>query len=139
MSSPTSAANASDFVQVPLSQEPRREALRSTPTLGAGAPVDRALRVESRNCESPSRGQGAVLPQRYTRGSDLAIVVGFYALAKVLETFDTPIFAAGRIVSGHTLKHLAAAAAGYCILRMLQSADPSCFCRQLFRCSGVKT
>ncbi len=54
----------------------------------------------------------------------MAIVVGFYALAKVLETFDTPIFAAGRIVSGHTLKHLAAAAAGYCILRMLQKRRP---------------
>jgi hypothetical protein len=65
-----------------------------------------------------------LLPQRYTRGSDLAIVFGFYALAKVLETFDQPIFAAGRIVSGHTLKHVAAAAAGYCILRMLQKRRP---------------
>jgi hypothetical protein len=27
-------------------------------------------------------------------------------------------------VSGHTLKHLAAAAAGYCILRMLQKREP---------------
>ena len=64
------------------------------------------------------------LPQRYTRGSDLAIVVGFYALAKVLEALDIPIFAAGHIVSGHTLKHLAAAAAGYFILRMLQKRRP---------------
>ena len=64
------------------------------------------------------------LPQRYTRGSDLAIVVGFYALAKVLEALDKPIFAAGHIVGGHTLKHLAAAAAGYCILRMLQKRRP---------------
>jgi hypothetical protein len=64
------------------------------------------------------------LPQRYTRGSDLAFVVGFYALAKVLEALDKPIFAAGHIVSGHTLKHLAAAAAGYCILRMLQERRP---------------
>jgi hypothetical protein len=64
------------------------------------------------------------LPPRYTRGSDLAIVVGFYALAKVLEALDKPIFAAGHIVSGHTLKHLAAAAAGYCILRMLQKRRP---------------
>jgi hypothetical protein len=47
-----------------------------------------------------------------------------YALAKVLETFDEPIFAAGHIVSGHTLKHLAAAAAGYYILRMLQKRRP---------------
>ena len=64
------------------------------------------------------------LPQRCTRGSDLAIVVGFYALAKVLEALDKPIFAAGHTVSGHTLKHLAAAAAGYYILRMLQKRRP---------------
>ena len=65
-----------------------------------------------------------LLPQRYTRGSDLAVVVGFYALAKSLETFDKQIFAAGHVVSGHTLKHLAAAAAGYTILRMLQKRQP---------------
>jgi hypothetical protein len=65
-----------------------------------------------------------LLPQRYTRGSDLPIVVGFYGLAKALEALDKPIFAAGHIVSGHTLKHLAAAAAGYCILRMLQKRRP---------------
>jgi hypothetical protein len=65
-----------------------------------------------------------LLPQPYTRGSDLAIVFGLYALAKLLETFDKPIFAAGHIVSGHTLKHLAAAAAGYRILRMLQKRQP---------------
>lgn len=65
-----------------------------------------------------------VFPKRYTRTSDLAIVVGFYALAKALETLDKPIFAVGDIVSGHTLKHLAAAAAGYWILRMLQQRNP---------------
>jgi hypothetical protein len=61
-----------------------------------------------------------VLPKRYTRTSDLAVVVGIYALAKILESLDRPIFAATKFVSGHTLKHLAAAAAGYWILRMLQ-------------------
>ena len=65
-----------------------------------------------------------LLPPRYTRSSDLAIVVGFYVLAKVLETLDKPIFALGHIVSGHTLKHLAAATAGYWILRMLQNRRP---------------
>jgi hypothetical protein len=65
-----------------------------------------------------------VFPKRYTRTSDLAIVVGFYALAKASETLDQPIFAVGHIVSGHTLKHLAAAAAGYWILRMLQKRQP---------------
>ena len=65
-----------------------------------------------------------VFPKRYTRTSDLAVVVGFYALAKALETLDKSIFALGHIVSGHTLKHLAAAAAGYWILRMLQKRRP---------------
>jgi hypothetical protein len=66
-----------------------------------------------------------VFPKRYTHSSDLAVVVGFYALAKALESLDKPIFAAGRMVSGHTLKHLAAAAAGYWILRMLQRRQPA--------------
>jgi hypothetical protein len=65
-----------------------------------------------------------VLPPRYTRGSDLAVVAGFYTLAKVLEILDKPIFGLGHIVSGHTLKHLAAAAGGYWILRMLQKRRP---------------
>ena len=61
-----------------------------------------------------------LFPPRYTRGYDLAIIVGFYALAKALETLDKPIFSIGHLVSGHTLKHLAAATAGYWLLRMLQ-------------------
>ncbi len=65
-----------------------------------------------------------LFPPRYTRGRDLGFVVGFYALAKALEYFDKPIFAALRVVSGHTLKHLAAAAAGYCILRMVEKRQP---------------
>jgi len=66
-----------------------------------------------------------LLPPRYTRSSDLAIVAGFYALAKVLESYDKPIFSAlGYTVSGHTLKHLAAAGAAYWILRMLQRRRP---------------
>jgi hypothetical protein len=39
-----SAANASGFIHIPLSQVPRRETLGSTRTLGAGALVDRRLR-----------------------------------------------------------------------------------------------
>jgi hypothetical protein len=65
-----------------------------------------------------------LLPSRYTRGRDLAIVAGFYVLAKILEALDRPIFDLGHIVSGHTLKHLAAAGAGYWILRMLQKRRP---------------
>jgi len=64
------------------------------------------------------------MPQRYTRGSDLAVVASLYALAKVLEILDEQIFEMGHIVSGHTLKHLAAAVAAYWILRMLQKRRP---------------
>jgi hypothetical protein len=62
-----------------------------------------------------------LLPAKYTRGYDFAVVVAFYVLAKILEETDKQVFALGHIVSGHTLKHLAAAAAGYWILRMLTS------------------
>ena len=64
------------------------------------------------------------LPSRYTRPRDLAIIAGFYVLAKILEAVDRPIFELGHIVSGHTLKHLAAACAGYWILRMLLKRRP---------------
>jgi hypothetical protein len=65
-----------------------------------------------------------LLPQRYSRSSDYAVIFGFYALAKIFEAVDRMIFSVGHIVSGHTLKHLAAAAAGYWILRMLQLREP---------------
>jgi hypothetical protein len=64
-----------------------------------------------------------LFPPKYTRGPDFAIVVGLYVLAKILEEADRQVFALGHIVSGHTLKHLAAAAAGYWILRMLKKRD----------------
>lgn len=60
------------------------------------------------------------LPARYTHGSYLGVVVGFYVLAKLLETFDKQIFAVGHIVSGHTLKHIVAGFAGYWILMMIE-------------------
>lgn len=64
------------------------------------------------------------LPSRYTRTVDLAVVVVLYVLAKSFETFDRKIFALGHLVSGHTLKHLAAALAGYWVLRMLEKRKP---------------
>ena len=57
-----------------------------------------------------------LLPAHYTRGSDLLLVAGFYVLAKICETADHQIFSVGHIVSGHTLKHLSAGAAGFWIL-----------------------
>jgi hypothetical protein len=40
-------------------------------------------------------------------------------IAKLLESFDKALLALGNVVSGHTLKHLAAAVAGLVICRML--------------------
>jgi hypothetical protein len=59
-------------------------------------------------------------PSRYTRGGDLFVAVAIYALAKVAEVLDAQIYALGGIVSGHTLKHLIAAAALWWLLRMLK-------------------
>jgi hypothetical protein len=65
-----------------------------------------------------------LLPSRYTRSADLVWVIAFYVIAKVAETADKQIFSLGHIMSGHTIKHLSAAAAGYWILRMLQKREP---------------
>ena len=61
----------------------------------------------------------ALSPSRYTRGNDLYWVFGWYVLSKILETFDAQVLDLGGVVSGHTLKHLAAALAGYTVCYML--------------------
>ena len=58
-------------------------------------------------------------PSRYTHGNDIYWVFTAYVVAKVLETFDKELLAVGHLVSGHTLKHVAAAIAGLVVLRML--------------------
>jgi hypothetical protein len=46
-----------------------------------------------------------LLPPRYTRSWDFAVVFGFYVLAKVFETADRQIFSIDQhTISGHTLK-----------------------------------
>jgi amino acid transporter len=50
-------------------------------------------------------------PRRADGTRDYALLVAWYVAAKLLETFDAEVFrATGEIVSGHALKHLAAAA-----------------------------
>jgi hypothetical protein len=56
---------------------------------------------------------------RYTRGNAIYLVFAAYLLAKVLEHFDHELYALGGIVSGHTLKHVAAAASGLVVAWML--------------------
>ena len=66
-----------------------------------------------------------LLPPSYTRGSDFALIFALYVLAKILETADRQIFAADhQVVSGHSLKHLAAGVAGLWMIRMLRKRRP---------------
>jgi hypothetical protein len=51
-------------------------------------------------------------PGRHDRGGYLAALAALYGAARLFELLDRPVFAATRnMVSGHTLKHLLAAAA----------------------------
>jgi hypothetical protein len=72
-------------------------------------------------------------PARYYRTGDVFAILGWYALAKVLELTDGVVYAAGGVVSGHTLKHLAASlGAAWVVLLIwrrydvgIHAADPS--------------
>jgi hypothetical protein len=61
----------------------------------------------------------ALHPSRYTHGNAILAVFAGYALAKVFETFDRGIFGLTGVVSGHTLKHVAAGLAGLVVVHML--------------------
>jgi ceramidase len=52
------------------------------------------------------------------------IAAMFYALAKLFEFYDSAIYSAGNILSGHTLKHFFAAAACGVVLRYFQKRQP---------------
>jgi hypothetical protein len=61
-------------------------------------------------------------PARYTGNRELLFAALLYVAAKLLEAADRPIYELTRhTVSGHTLKHLAAAWGVWWILRMLQT------------------
>jgi hypothetical protein len=59
-------------------------------------------------------------PPQYARSWCLVPALLLYAAAKLAEAFDSKIYKLTRAVSGHTLKHLAAAAAGVFVILMLQ-------------------
>jgi hypothetical protein len=66
----------------------------------------------------------ALFPARYTGAGYLAAAFFSFVLAKVFEHFDAQIYRfAG--VSGHSLKHITAAAACFWILPMVQRRHPS--------------
>lgn len=67
-----------------------------------------------------------VLPARYTAAGAIWVALVWYGLAKLLEELDRPIYALTQhIISGHSLKHLAAAASAWCFLRMLRRRLPA--------------
>jgi hypothetical protein len=53
------------------------------------------------------------------------MALGAYAVAKAAEHFDAQVFAAGGLISGHSLKHLAAALATWWIVRAFQRSPAS--------------
>lgn len=63
-------------------------------------------------------------PSRYTRGNAVYAVFAAYMLAKVLEHFDHEIYELAGVVSGHTLKHVAAAVSGFVVAWMLLTRTP---------------
>ncbi|MGA7597074.1 MAG: ceramidase domain-containing protein [Pseudolabrys sp.] len=52
------------------------------------------------------------------------VAAALYAFAKLFEFYDEAIYSFGSILSGHTLKHLAAAASCLAILRYFQTRQP---------------
>jgi len=66
----------------------------------------------------------ALLGAQHTQTWCLVVALVLYVVAKLLESFDPEIYALGGVVSGHTLKHLAAAGATYFVLLMLQHSTP---------------
>ncbi len=66
----------------------------------------------------------AFFPSRYTGSGYLFLALGCYGLAKLLETFDKPIYRWTGFISGHTLKHCMAAFAISWLVMMLRSRVP---------------
>ena len=65
-----------------------------------------------------------LFPAKYTGAFYWVVAAALYAVAKLFELYDHEIFSAGSILSGHTLKHLAAAAAAFAVLRLFQIRRP---------------
>ena len=62
---------------------------------------------------------------RFTHNNILIGVILFYLLAKLTEHYDQAIHQALGFISGHSIKHLLAAAATYLVLIMLKNRKPA--------------
>jgi Ceramidase len=63
-------------------------------------------------------------PPRSTGTYYWVAAAALYALAKLLEYYDSTVYSFGSVLSGHTLKHFVAAGAGLAILRLFQVRRP---------------
>ena len=63
-----------------------------------------------------------LFPARYTGSIYFYGALALYVVAKLLELLDKPVYSLGHVISGHTLKHLAAAMSPYLVLVMIQRA-----------------
>ncbi len=66
----------------------------------------------------------ALFPPRYSRAGEVLVVLALYGAALAAERMDRWIFDLTGLVSGHTLKHLIAAAAAWRALVMLVRRRP---------------
>jgi len=73
-------------------------------------------------------------PPKYTGTSYWLVAAAWFALAKLFEFYDEAIYSVGSILSGHTFKHVAAAAACFTLLRYFQTRRPIRTANQ-----GIKT
>jgi predicted membrane channel-forming protein YqfA (hemolysin III family) len=64
-------------------------------------------------------------PARYAGTAYLVTGLAAYGIGKIFEVADRHIFGFGEIVSGHTLKHLVAAAGVACVVIMLRDRAPT--------------
>jgi Ceramidase len=62
-----------------------------------------------------------LFPPKFTGTSYWLAAIGLYALAKLLELYDHEVYSVGSLLSGHTLKHFASAAATFAVLRHFQT------------------
>lgn len=65
-----------------------------------------------------------LFPPRYAKGIPLPVAAAVYGIAKVFELCDHQIYELGHCVSGHTLKHVTAAAAVYLLVWSLRHRAP---------------
>ena len=54
--------------------------------------------------------------KRSDLGLYIGLMIGLYVIAKIFEQFDQEIFAIGELLSGHSLKHVAAALSAWCLV-----------------------